>query len=39
VRELNAPFGGFKASGVGREGGAHSWANVTQAKTIILVND
>lgn len=39
VRELNAPFGGFKASGVGREGGVHSWANVTQAKTVILVND
>jgi acyl-CoA reductase-like NAD-dependent aldehyde dehydrogenase len=39
VRELNAPFGGFKASGVGREGGVHSWSNVTQAKTVILVND
>jgi aminomuconate-semialdehyde/2-hydroxymuconate-6-semialdehyde dehydrogenase len=39
LRELNAPFGGYKASGVGREGGVHSWANVTQAKTIVLVND
>lgn len=39
LRELNAPFGGFKASGVGREGGSHSWANVTQAKTVILFND
>lgn len=39
LRELNAPFGGFKASGVGREGGSHSWANVTQAKTVILFNE
>lgn len=36
VRELNAPFGGFKASGTGREGGAHSWQNVTQARTTIF---
>ena len=35
-RELNAPFGGYKASGVGREGGEHSWNNFTQAKTIVL---
>jgi 5-carboxymethyl-2-hydroxymuconic-semialdehyde dehydrogenase/aminomuconate-semialdehyde/2-hydroxymuconate-6-semialdehyde dehydrogenase len=36
LREPNAPFGGFKASGVGREGGAHSWANFTQAKTTVV---
>jgi acyl-CoA reductase-like NAD-dependent aldehyde dehydrogenase len=36
LRELNAPFGGFKASGQGREGGAHSWFNVTQARTTIF---
>ena len=35
-RELNAPFGGFKASGHGREGGMHSWLNVTQARTTIF---
>jgi acyl-CoA reductase-like NAD-dependent aldehyde dehydrogenase len=36
LRELNAPFGGFKASGQGREGGAHSWVNFTQARTTIF---
>lgn len=36
MRELNAPFGGFKASGIGREGGAHSWMNFTQAKTTVF---
>ena len=36
LRELNAPFGGFKASGQGREGGMHSWLNVTQARTTIF---
>ena len=35
-RELNAPFGGYKASGVGREGGAHSWSNYTETKTIVI---
>lgn len=35
-REANAPFGGYKASGVGREGGRYSWDNFTQAKTIVL---
>ena len=36
MRELNAPFGGFKSSGVGREGGAHSWANFTEAKSTVI---
>lgn len=36
LRELNAPFGGFKASGIGREGGLLSWHNVTQAHTTII---
>ena len=36
MRELNAPFGGFRGSGVGREGGYHSWMNVTEAKTTII---
>lgn len=35
-RELNAPFGGFKASGIGREGGGSSYAFYTQEKTILL---
>ena len=37
-RELNAPFGGFKASGVGREGGAHSWANYTQSRATVIAH-
>ena len=36
MRELNAPFGGFKGSGIGREGGEHSWQNFTQAKTTVI---
>lgn len=38
-RELNAPFGGYKASGVGREGGMHSWLNYTQTKTTVITYD
>ena len=38
-RELNAPFGGYKASGVGREGGVYSWMNVTQMKTTVIAHD
>ncbi len=36
MREQNAPFGGFKGSGVGREGGVHSWHNFTEAKTTVI---
>lgn len=36
MRELNAPFGGVKGSGVGREGGTHSWMNFTEAKTTVI---
>ncbi len=36
MRELNAPFGGYKASGIGREGGLSSWHNFTEAKTTII---
>jgi acyl-CoA reductase-like NAD-dependent aldehyde dehydrogenase len=36
MREQNAPFGGFKGSGLGREGGVHSWLNFTEAKTTVI---
>ena len=36
LRDQNAPFGGYKGSGVGREGGWHSWLNYTEAKTTII---
>jgi len=32
--QLNAPFGGYKASGYGREQGAEALENYTQYKTI-----
>ncbi|MFF3372169.1 5-carboxymethyl-2-hydroxymuconate semialdehyde dehydrogenase [Streptomyces sp. NPDC002680] len=34
VRDLRTPFGGVKASGVGREGGAHSIDFYTEAKIV-----
>lgn len=36
VRDLRTPFGGFKKSGVGREGGHHSLAFFTEAKNICI---
>ncbi len=36
LRELNAPFGGYKASGIGREGGLHSWNNFTEVKATVI---
>lgn len=36
VRDLRAPFGGFKKSGVGREGGKYSLEFFTEAKTICI---
>jgi len=36
MRELNAPFGGFRQSGIGREGGTYSWMNFTEAKTTVI---
>ncbi|MCM3238599.1 aldehyde dehydrogenase [Heyndrickxia oleronia] len=36
VRDLRTPFGGTKASGIGREGGRHSFDFYTEAKTITI---
>jgi aminomuconate-semialdehyde/2-hydroxymuconate-6-semialdehyde dehydrogenase len=36
VRDLRAPFGGFKKSGIGREGGRHSLEFFTEAKNICI---
>ncbi|SFD42566.1 aminomuconate-semialdehyde/2-hydroxymuconate-6-semialdehyde dehydrogenase [Lentibacillus persicus] len=36
VRDLRAPFGGFKKSGIGREGGEHSMEFFTEAKNICI---
>jgi len=36
VRDLRTPFGGAKASGIGREGGRHSFDFYTEAKTITI---
>ncbi len=35
-RELNSPFGGYKASGIGREGGRYSWDHFTEAKAVLI---
>lgn len=35
-RDLRTPFGGFKASGVGREGGEHSIDFYTESKNICI---
>jgi acyl-CoA reductase-like NAD-dependent aldehyde dehydrogenase len=36
MRELRAPFGGYRESGVGREGGAACEAFYTEPKTISM---
>ncbi|XP_043932203.1 2-aminomuconic semialdehyde dehydrogenase [Protopterus annectens] len=36
IRELNLPFGGMKASGLGREGAKDSYEFFTEAKTITI---
>jgi 5-carboxymethyl-2-hydroxymuconic-semialdehyde dehydrogenase len=36
VRELRAPFGGFKHSGVGRDGGEWSRLLFTEEKTVSI---
>jgi 5-carboxymethyl-2-hydroxymuconic-semialdehyde dehydrogenase len=39
VRDLRAPFGGTKASGIGREGGLYSFDFYTETKTIQLATN
>ncbi len=36
VRDLRAPFGGYKESGMGREGGAYSYEFFTEAKAVVM---
>ncbi|TCP28993.1 aminomuconate-semialdehyde/2-hydroxymuconate-6-semialdehyde dehydrogenase [Scopulibacillus darangshiensis] len=36
IRDLRTPFGGAKASGIGREGGRHSFEFYTEAKTVTM---
>ena len=36
IRDLRTPFGGSKASGIGREGGRNSFEFYTEAKTITM---
>ncbi|HLH22924.1 MAG TPA: aldehyde dehydrogenase [Chloroflexota bacterium] len=36
VRDLRVPFGGAKASGIGREGGKYSWDFYTEPKNVCI---
>ncbi len=36
VRDLRAPFGGYKDSGIGREGGDHSYEFFTESKAVVM---
>jgi aminomuconate-semialdehyde/2-hydroxymuconate-6-semialdehyde dehydrogenase len=36
VRDLRAPFGGYKESGMGREGGDHSYEFFTESKAVVM---
>ncbi|KAJ1154740.1 hypothetical protein NDU88_007483 [Pleurodeles waltl] len=36
IRDLNLPFGGMKASGIGREGGKDSYEFFTEVKTVTI---
>ncbi len=35
----NAPFGGFKESGWGRENGEYALENYTEVKTVVIALD
>ncbi len=39
VRDLRAPFGGYKDSGMGREGGDYSYDFFTESKAVVLKLD
>ncbi len=39
VRDLRAPFGGYKDSGMGREGGEYSYEFFTEAKAVVMKLD
>lgn len=39
VRDLRTPFGGMKASGVGREGGFHSLEFFTEARNVCISHE
>lgn len=36
VRDLRAPFGGYRESGVGREGGDYSYEFFTESKAVVM---
>jgi aminomuconate-semialdehyde/2-hydroxymuconate-6-semialdehyde dehydrogenase len=36
VRDLRLPFGGYKESGVGREGGEYSYEFFTESKAVVM---
>jgi aminomuconate-semialdehyde/2-hydroxymuconate-6-semialdehyde dehydrogenase len=36
VRDLRVPYGGYKDSGIGREGGQYSLDFYTEAKTVVI---
>jgi aminomuconate-semialdehyde/2-hydroxymuconate-6-semialdehyde dehydrogenase len=36
VRDLRAPFGGYKDSGIGREGGDYSYEFFTESKAVVI---
>lgn len=36
IRDLRAPFGGYKESGIGREGGDYSYEFFTEAKAVVM---
>jgi aminomuconate-semialdehyde/2-hydroxymuconate-6-semialdehyde dehydrogenase len=39
VRDLRLPFGGYKDSGIGREGGEYSHEFFTESKAVVIKFD